>query len=298
MDAERNALDLDDLFVRLRRYEEQAHRHAMDPHLPRRVQHQIEQGSRRRHARLAAAALVLLLIAPLAQRVRGRVAPAQAGPVEARRLYDKAKGQKNAPWPQALEAYRAVLRESGRNDKLRPRSLKAIAAIYTQAGLPHAALAARHSAARASRHSHGAHSSQLACARGLLRECDFDAARPLLEEIVALGARRAPTEVAAALKLLAAEATDRGDRRRLARLAEVMDKQEIPYPARIQARGDLGLLHLEAGAQLLAEQALKAARRLYARCLSKADGKTARKATRLWLDLPLRKALPSEGSSR
>lgn len=298
MAVDPDALDLDPLLARLRSYEERAHQHAMDPHLPQRVLRQIDPGRRRLHARLAAAALALVLVGPLALHLRGRVAPAQAGPVEARRLYDKARGQKNAPWPLAVEAYRAVIRAASRNDRIRPRSLKAIAALYTKAELPHAALAARYAAARASQRSRSAPSSQLACARGLLRECDFEAARPLLEDIVTLGARRAPTEVASALKLLAQEAADRNDSRRLRTLATTMDEEGIPYPARIRARGDLGLLYLDAGAQLLAEQALQAARTLYARCLAKADEKTAREATRLWLDLPLRKALPAKRTGR
>lgn len=298
MRVEQDPLNLDNLFARLRQHEERVHLRAMDPHLPRRVEREISRGLHRPHARFAAAALVLILIGPLALRLRGRATPAQAGPMEARRLYEVAKGQKKGPWPKAVGAYRAVLKEAGRHDSLRPRSLQAIAGIYAKAGLPHAAQAARQSASRASRRSRRAPSSLLACARSLLSEGDLDAARPLLEEIAGLGGRRAPNEVASALRLLAEEAYDRQDRRRLLKLADRMDKEDLPYPLRIKTRSDLGLLHLEANARLLAQQALKTARTLYARCLEKADEKTARKATRLWLDLPLRAALPENRSAR
>ena len=285
-------VDLDRLFGRLRRYEERAYRNAMDPLLPGRVQLEIEAAPRRRRTHAAAALLLLLLVGHVAQHLRGRVPAAQAGPLEARRLYDAAKAKKNAPWPEAVPAFRAVLREAGRADPVRARALRAIASIFEKAGLPHAATAARHSASRASRHADSLASYQLACARSLLAEGDLDAARMHLERIVALGAHRASSEVAAALRLLAQAAYDARDRVALRSLVKQMDAEDAPLPLQIAVRGDLGLLHLRAGAPLLARRCLKEARRLFAKSQDDAEDETARKAVKVWLDLPLRKALP------
>lgn len=218
-------------------------------------------------------------------------ARATAGPLEARRLYDAAKAKRNAPWPEAVRAYRAALAAAGRADSIRPRALKAIASIFQKAGFPHGAQAAFHSASRAGRRSDSLASLQLACARSLLAEGDLEAAEPLLGTVAALGAGRAPRETASALRLLSDLAFDRRDRRALRTLAHRMDEERLPHPLRIATYGRLGELQLQRAARLEAERTLARARRLFAESQDEADDAMARKAVKVWLDLPLRKAL-------
>ena len=232
-----------------------------------------------------------LLLAALA----GAARSAAGGPVEAERLYKEAAGVRQGPWPRAVRAYRRVLHEAGRADPHRARAHRALASVFTDAGLPHAALAARAAALAASHPALDPPPFRLAYARALLREGDEEAAHGLLEALATMDRHRGPRQVAAALGLLAERAYEAGDIHSLARLARRLEEVRAPAPERMETWGRLGLLHLSTDDRPQAEACLAAARGVYEEAREGAatgsEGKELRRVIRLWLDLPLREAL-------
>jgi len=221
-----------------------------------------------------------------------RPMPVHAGGKRVGDLLAHARTLESAPWPARARAYRAVLRAASAHDRAGSAALRGLVAVHRSAGHAHATLAAE--AAAAWRLPKAAASRMRALrrlAKGLRTEGDDDAAAPLLAEVARRGRRLAPKEAASALAWLAEDAYLRGDAEALGSWArEAADARARPS-LRMTLASWQGLLALRAGRRKEAERLRTQCRRFYEGAQDAADDFEARRAAKIWLDLPLAKAL-------
>ena len=229
-------------------------------------------------------AIALLLVVGLAS-------PTQAGPLEARALWEAARSVPKSPWPPRVRALRAVVEAARPTDRLHARALAAIATTVRAAERPHAANAFEARAASLGpRRSRRRIDAELRLAKDLRHELDLASAERHLARIAEDGRHVAPRSAEQALALLAEDAYDRADGSALQRLHLRLEATRVRPHVRLEILGWLGLLDLETGDRRRAERRYRAARRVYEEAIRDDEGDAIR-CSRLWLDFPLRRAL-------
>ncbi len=252
---------------------------------------------RERRVSFGAAAILLVvffanIVAPRGQTSIVPLPHADAGPIEAKAQLERAKALSiGKHWLVQADAYQDVVRMASSSDPTRKTALRALARTYEKNERTHAALAAfRHMASYGPRKDASRLRALLAYAKALRSEHDLDAARRVAREVATTSGSLDPKLTGKALELLARDAHDAGDAKRLDSILKEMSEFDVPHDVRIRLLGRLGELHLEQDDTGAAKRALQRARGLYAE-ISKEDDQAARKATKVWMDLPLRKRL-------
>jgi len=217
--------------------------------------------------------------------------PTDSGPLEARRLYERAREMGHLPWRTQVPAWRAALAQAHPSDRTHRRALEALARLLRKSGLPHGAAAyeARAAALGPARDRRRL-GSRLLQARGLREEGDLAAAAPLLAAVADLARATASFTADRARDLQVDDAFDAADLGSLERLVRALAEERADLALRLRAAGALGVLRLEHGDEHGARRALADAARLY-RASQQADEDLARRCAKLWLDLDLRKRL-------
>ncbi len=252
---------------------------------------------RERRTTFSTAAILLFalcanMMAPRSTVPTSTLSDASAGPVEAKERLEHAKAFSiGKHWLVQADAYQDVARMTNRSDPTRQGALKAMARSYRKGGRAHGALAAlRHVASYGPKRDASRLRALLAYASALRAEHDLDAARAVAEAVASLSGSVEPAITAKALALLADDAHERGAAQRLEALLRAMDEVDAPADTRIRLLGRLGELYLGREDVSAARKALLRAKTLYQE-IAKQDNQAARKATKVWMDLPLRKQL-------
>ncbi len=217
---------------------------------------------------------------------------AAAGPREAARLLENARGQGAAPWPERVAAYRRAIAATVPTDRTYVRALKAVAVLLEKEGWIHGALGFR---ARAAALGPERDESRLGrvLSLGLLlrREGDLEGARQSLETVLRLGRNTAPDKASRALVALAEDARDGKKPERLEVLYAAAHHVRLSPSSRLRVLDAVGVGRIAAGDAPGAEQILREAERAWRDALRNDDAKEASRVARLWLDLELRQRL-------
>jgi hypothetical protein len=220
---------------------------------------------------------------------------AAAGPLETRELWDHARTLAGRPWRERFAAYRAVVAAAAPSDRYRGRALLAMAGILRDARHVHAAAAAEAGAARSGPEADGDRvKAALALAKGLRAEEDREATAAPLEDVAAAGRAEVPWLADEALDLLGGLAFDARDLDGAVLVARRLAKARAAADVRIVAEGRVGLLRLDAGDRVGALRCLRDAERAFLGA-GRGDDAASRRATKAWLDLPLRARLEPDG---
>lgn len=231
---------------------------------------------------------VLLAAAALAAFLLLLALPTASGPLEARRLYERARALRGLPWRTQVPAWRAALAQAHPSDRTHRRALEGLAGVLRRAGLPHGAAAYEtRAAALGPARDRRRLASCLLLARGLRAEGDLAAAAPLLARVADLARSISPKTADRARDLQVDDALDAADLDALEHLVPTLAREHANFALRLRAAGALGLLRLDAGDEPGARRALADAERLY-RAAQHEDDDLARRCAKLWLDLELR----------
>ena len=231
-------------------------------------------------------ALVLLLLSV--------AAPSGAGPVEAREAWQRAQALKTGPWRERVRALREARAATVPTDSVFARALKAEASTWRESGRVHAATAAAVWAAGLGAESDPDRAAALlSAARALRDEGDDDAARDPLLAAARVARPAMPWKADEALDLLVEDAAERRDAPRTLALALRLEQERGRPSSRIEAWSRTGLLALERGARDEAQRCLARAEKAYASAEG-SEPREAARATKAWLDAPLRRALEAK----
>src|SRR5262245_16969019 len=222
----------------------------------------------------------------------GGIAPARAGPAEARARWKEAEASRNAPWNERVVAYRLVRRESGDADPIRGRAAAAEARLLRDGDETAAAAAAEVLAA-----SGGAPRDDdplghaLAAARAAYGDGDGVAGGDAAADVVLHGGGAAVTPTGAALVLLARAAADADDVAAVASLARRAER-EVPnaFVERLQILDVLGLAWLRRGDETRARHTLAEQKRVLESARAGGDAAET-SAAKAWRRLALPRAL-------
>lgn len=224
---------------------------------------------------------------------------AHAGPVEAREAWEQARLLAQRPWRERVRAYRAVRQATHARDPLRARALSAEARVLRQQGRVHAAAALEAWATAATPEHEPERAARCDAQAGLLHgEGDVHAARACWEEAERRARREQPWRADEALEALARLAAEQAEHARLRSWCLHAEAVKARPSTRVALWGAWGLLALAQGGTpglRAAEQALAHAATAFEQS-ARADPREALRASKAWLDLPLRQRLaPSAG---
>jgi hypothetical protein len=234
----------------------------------------------------------LVPAALLAAALTGAALPAaRAGPVEAREAWTRAQTLRTGPWAPRVRAYREVRDATTATDSVYGRALRAEAGVWREARRAHAAAAAEAWAAALGPASDPERAGALLThAKSLRAEGDDAAARAPLDEAARVARNALPWQADEALDVLAEDADERRDERRLRAVVERLEDERARPSSRIEAWSRLGLLALARADLDDARRSLARAARAY-RDADRADPRETARATKAWLDSRLRGAL-------
>jgi tetratricopeptide (TPR) repeat protein len=239
------------------------------------------------------AALVLAVGAALGAGASVAIRPASAGPQEARDAWERAKALRGAPWRDRALAYRRVIDESNRTDRLRVRALLALGDVLREADHPHGAAAVEAlAAATGSSRDETRLGAVLDHARSMRKEGDAEVAARLLDEVVRLARADSPRLADQAMELRSEDAFHERDDEALAWLHTLAERDRAAPHVRVRVAGRLGERLLDRGDRDGAKRCLKTAEAVV-RDAERTDDAASLQATRAWLDLPLRLRLSS-----
>ena len=215
-----------------------------------------------------------------------------AGPETTAKLLAAAKETRGRPHAERVTAYRAVVRARKRLDVNAFRALRAMAGLYKAAKAPHdRAAVTAWAVVHHPKNERGTYLARMRLARLLRSEGDLAAAHRIYRSVVADGHRVARDAASRALADLGADALDARAENDVRWCLKTARRLKVDALTQMKLEGAAGVMALERGNRRLAVRHQLRCWRLFQETQDHVDPKVVRKAAKVWLDLPLRKAL-------